>query len=151
MSGAESVDWRRYSLESILGSEDNVKRILTLLQEKRVGLVYPELFDEFGWQMLSWLANQNYGWKVLEEYGIHDFFEIFQYPAGSFFWAKTDALRPIFDRHYKLEDFDAEAGQIDGTLAHVMERLITAVALQQGYVSAIIDLAENRARYRISR
>lgn len=151
MSGAESVDWRRYSLESILGSEDNVKRILTLLQEKRVGLVYPELFDEFGWQMLSWLANQNYGWKVLEEYGIHDFFEIFQYPAGSFFWAKTDALRPIFDRHYKLEDFDAEAGQIDGTLAHVMERLITAVALEQGYVGAIIDLAENRARYRISR
>ena len=40
------------------------------------------------------------------------------------FWCKPTVLKPILDWGLKFEDFDNEGGQIDGTLAHSIERLI---------------------------
>ena len=40
------------------------------------------------------------------------------------FWCKPDILEPILGWDLKFEDFDNEGGQIDGTLAHSIERLI---------------------------
>lgn len=48
----------------------------------------------------------------------------FQFPTGTMFWCKPEILQPILDWQLKTEDFDEEGGQIDGTLAHSIERLI---------------------------
>jgi lipopolysaccharide biosynthesis protein len=48
----------------------------------------------------------------------------FAYFAGSMFWASMDVLRPLANLHLMPEDFEPEAGQIDGTMAHAIERAI---------------------------
>ena len=40
------------------------------------------------------------------------------------FWCKPDLLKPILDWNLDWQDFDEEGGQIDGTIAHSIERLI---------------------------
>jgi lipopolysaccharide biosynthesis protein len=54
------------------------------------------------------------------------------------FWARTEALQPLFKAHIKIEDFPEEAGQTDATLAHCIERLFVLVAKRSGLNTIIL-------------
>jgi lipopolysaccharide biosynthesis protein len=49
------------------------------------------------------------------------------------FWAKTKAIRPIASLGLRYEDFPEERGQLDGTLAHAIERILFYVCELAGY------------------
>lgn len=57
-----------------------------------------------------------------------------QYPfvGGTMFWARCDALDPLLDLQLLPDDFHSEHGQIDGTLAHAIERYIGVIAQRNG-------------------
>ena len=57
--------------------------------------------------------------------------ERFSFPAGSMFWCRTEVLKPLIDLNLRWSSFDREAGQIDGTLAHALERLIGLVCTRK--------------------
>ncbi|MEQ1940715.1 glycoside hydrolase family 99-like domain-containing protein [Mesorhizobium sp. CN5-321] len=42
--------------------------------------------------------------------------------AGTMFMARAKAIEPLMTTRFAAEDFETEAGQIDGTLAHAIER-----------------------------
>ncbi|MDI9238748.1 glycoside hydrolase family 99-like domain-containing protein [Lysobacter sp. LF1] len=53
--------------------------------------------------------------------------------SGSMFWARLEALRPLLDAHLDDWEFEAEAGQVDGTFAHAIERVFALAARDAGY------------------
>src|SRR3546814_14363290 len=62
----------------------------------------------------------------------------FDYPVGSMFWIRVDALRPLLDLDLSSHDFPVESGQTDGTLQHALERLVAPATLHHGYRLGIL-------------
>jgi lipopolysaccharide biosynthesis protein len=52
--------------------------------------------------------------------------------SGSMFWVRLQALRPLLDAHLGDSEFEAEDGQIDGTLAHAVERIVSLCVRHSG-------------------
>ncbi|UXB24700.1 glycoside hydrolase family 99-like domain-containing protein [Stenotrophomonas maltophilia] len=52
--------------------------------------------------------------------------------AGSMGWWRLQALRPLLDAHLYRSAFDIEQGQVDGTLAHAIERVLGACCEHAG-------------------
>jgi lipopolysaccharide biosynthesis protein len=57
-----------------------------------------------------------------------DTLENLNFVAGSMFIARKKAVIPLMNIALTEADFEAEAGQVDGTLAHALERLFSVSA-----------------------
>lgn len=55
-----------------------------------------------------------------------------RFGAGSMGWWRLQALRPLLDAHLHRSAFEDEQGQIDGTLAHAIERVLGACCERAG-------------------
>ena len=55
------------------------------------------------------------------------------FPQGSMFWARPQALQPLFDLGLTWDDYPTEPLPIDGTLLHALERLIPLAVTHAGY------------------
>jgi lipopolysaccharide biosynthesis protein len=60
---------------------------------------------------------------------------------GSMFWIRLDALRPVLDAHLEEWEFEQETGQIDGTMAHALERVLCMATRAAGFrLASVADL-----------
>lgn len=132
--------WREYLCKNLLGSEDRIRRVFSLMMgEEPCGIVYPQNYVLLPTWGNTWLANRALGETWCRRLGISDIPRgYFDYPASSMFWARGDALAPLFGAGIALEDFPVESGQTDGTLAHTLERLFVLCSLKQGMRPGII-------------
>ncbi|HEV7281170.1 MAG TPA: glycoside hydrolase family 99-like domain-containing protein [Pirellulaceae bacterium] len=124
-------DWRRMLMDELLGSSGRVDYVVDSFRRiTDLGVVGPaamcfsrkdrwgdnrHIFDDLA-------ARLNLG----EEDSLRFF-------AGSMFWFRPAAFELLRRLDLKFEDFPEEAGQLDGTLAHAMERLFSRAAVAQGY------------------
>lgn len=128
------VGWRGYLLETLLGSPAVVHGVFeAFARAPRLGMLAPQHIDELrSW--ITWGPNHAQAEGLAARMG----FPLppaapLDFPSGSMFWARSAALRPLLDLRLGFDDFQAEAGQTDGTLAHAIERLYFLVCEQAGF------------------
>lgn len=82
--------------------------------------------------------------KLAKRMGISEIYpENDSFVAGTMFFARSTALLPIINLGIGLSDFEKEEGQINGTLAHAIERSLTYSAEAAGLiVAALVDSPE---------
>ncbi|NMG17515.1 rhamnan synthesis F family protein, partial [Aromatoleum bremense] len=89
--------WRDYLLSSLLGSEGCIRRIFRLLVDD-AGMVFPQNYSKVPYAGSTWLANRASGVAWSHRLGVRaPSSGYFDFPIGSMFWARMDALRPLFD------------------------------------------------------
>lgn len=140
-NGGATEGWREYLLTHLLGSKLQIQKIFTLItREKNTGLVYPQNFRKLPYFANCWLSNKACGQNWCNRLGITKIPSgYFDFPAGSMFWARTEALKPLLGAQIRFEDFPEETGQTDATLAHCIERLLVLVTQRSGFNSVILQ------------
>lgn len=130
--------WRQYLINGLLNSsQDRSLKILDLLE--KFGLVYPQKFPLIDVQDCQWGENLKTAGNLCEAMQIPALLPGYiEFPAGTMFWAKTSALKPLLELPLTLEEFDQENGQTDRTIMHAIERSITHICLAQGYPVALL-------------
>jgi GT2 family glycosyltransferase/SAM-dependent methyltransferase len=138
--GVDRIEWRQYLYEMLLGSRDRVQAILNAFEsDPSVGVIYPETFDGAPYWAHTWLSNKGLSSQLMGKLGIRfNPDEYIDYPVGSMFWARREALKPLLDLKLSREDFPEEHGQTDGTLQHTIERSIAIVGQKTGFKSLVI-------------
>ena len=132
-AGGELVGWNEYLLETILGSAAIVESIITLLEDEKLGIVFPQHYFELR-GALGWGTNYRAACSFVERMGIAlSDYERLDFPSGSMFWGKSAAIRPLLEIGLKFDDFPDECGQVDGTLGHAIERLVLVAAESAGF------------------
>lgn len=122
---------RRKLLFSMLcGERFATYRLLEAFKDPATGLVgWEKTYRTDPW---FWMANRARVLDVAERmdagrYAKLGFFE------GSMFWFRPKAIDAVRDLRLPSEAFEAEAGQLDGTLHHAIERCFTIAAWARGY------------------
>ena len=137
----ETWNWDMWG--KLLGSPEVIADIRNAFEENpRLGIIAPS------GHLLPLMPGSRY-WggnrKTLEELaflcGVYSVNDLFLFSAGSMFWFRPEVFHTILELGIILDDFEPESGQLDGTLAHALERFFGLIAVHEDY-----ELAESDSR-----
>jgi hypothetical protein len=98
-------------------------------EDARLGIVFPEDPALSDWDDNLAIAADLAGRMKLPG----DLPPFFDFPGGTMFWARPQALKPLFELGLDWQDYPDEPVPLDGTILHAIERLLPFVARQAGY------------------
>ena len=128
--------WKRMLFENVLGGKAGgamADRILQAFQaDPTLGLVYPSDPNYIGWT-----RNWQHAQGLAPRLGLTKLPQAFDFPVGTMFWIRAEALRPFVDLGLQWSDYPREPVGTDGTLLHALERLFGLVPLRHGFHSAV--------------
>ncbi|MBF0375943.1 MAG: glycoside hydrolase family 99-like domain-containing protein [Desulfamplus sp.] len=130
--------WRRNIYKELLGNPEQIRKILDRFDKiENLGIVAPggyliRLNDCIGYN--DELAGKNMGYikQFLNELDA-ELIEDECFVTGTMFWFRPEALKRILSLNISSKDYPIEDRQIDGTIMHAIERIITLCARISGY------------------
>ena len=131
-------NWREYLFNSLFGSNEHIDNILKNLEmNKGLGIIFPKPFVNLE-NAIHWGQNKDLAENILEKLNINILLPVnnIVFPVGNMFWARVDAILPLFTS-ILAENFPNEKGQADGTTAHAIERLWVYIAEYSGYTYSL--------------
>lgn len=128
--------WRNDLFSKLIGNK-SVDRVMEIFHlNHTIGIVGP--YGNILPMSLYYAANGRRVKEVALKMGVADKqLQDLNFVAGSMFYARKEALKPVLDLNLSETDFEPEAGQKDGTMAHVVERLFAA-----GLIKSNLQLAD---------
>lgn len=139
--------WMAHVLDCLLPEPAEINRILSFFKDiDRIGLIAPQ-----GYRPILRASHWSQDVEIAEELRHRLNMaaplpgnEVLDFPAGSMFWARTTALQPLLDLSLTAANFPPEAQQIDGTLAHAIERMFGVCCQQAGFDMIRIAAADDK-------
>jgi lipopolysaccharide biosynthesis protein len=128
----DGAHWMAELLSSLLDRSSEGTALARFADEPRLGLLAP---DGHLLQVSDYIgANAEALDFVCARSGVpNTLWRQGAFASGSMFWVRLEALRPALDALWTAEEFEQERGQIDGTLAHAMERMVNTWVHYAGY------------------
>ena len=135
----DGSEWLTDIVSSLLPEDPLVfKKLFNVLDKTNCGIVGPE--NQYLSLVVNFEANGTWMTRILNRiYNpkiSHKYLQVdrtnYGFFAGTMFWARLDAFKPILSTNLPIREFAAERGQIDATLAHALERLFSLVCEIEG-------------------
>ena len=136
--------WAENMWHNLIRSKDYIRNVITLFQKnENIGLLVPpepSSFDWYIWGRELWRNNYKNTKNICSEWNLNCGIDpqIPPITIGTVFWCRTNALRKLFERDWKYEDFQDEPLPNDGTISHAIERVLAYVAQDAGYDTGTI-------------
>lgn len=123
-------EWRERLLRELLGSESNVRSILNAFATTPdLGLVTA---DDSLLGLEFWGDNQAVAMALLRRIEMDPDGDELMFAAGSMYWVRSFVLQGLRALNLTSTDFEAEAGQVNATTAHAIERIVGIVTKEAG-------------------
>jgi lipopolysaccharide biosynthesis protein len=134
----DGEEWRRDLLERLVSAEHAATIHAALVSDPKLGMVAPE--GHVRPMACYWGATEERVKSLAARLGIPaPRVDADDFVAGSMFWIRLEALRPLLDAHLDQWEFEPEKGQVDGTCAHALERVLVACARASSH--RVVDAA----------
>ena len=130
LSHDTGVQWHEFLLQHLLGAKFPMADIILgrFKAEPHLGLVFPEDPNLTGWSLDRDLAVEIAA-RMDSAMAVPRFID---FPIGTMFWSRPQALQPFFDLKLDWSDYPEEPVPIDGTMLHAIERLFPVVCRHAG-------------------
>lgn len=145
-TGEEQRGWREHLYDGLLGNQTKVATIISrFAEDPRVGLVFPTTYTGMPVWCHHWLRTSGRVEEISRMLGISGMPRrgLIDFPIGSMFWARTTAIAPLLHFEWRYEHFEQEPMDDDGTMAHVIERMMGSLCNATGYDYLEISSDEN--------
>jgi lipopolysaccharide biosynthesis protein/glycosyltransferase involved in cell wall biosynthesis len=133
------LNWNSFLLENLLGGGFGgamIDRIMHRFEsDPGVGLIYPD--DP---HIIGWSRNRVAARALAGRMGITELPSAFNFPVGTMFWIRAEALRPLVDLGLDWGDYPEEPIPIDGTMLHALERLFGLIPLTNGWDAVVTNI-----------
>jgi len=123
--------WREFLWQHLLGDLYPMMDIILhrFSENESLGIVFPE--DP---HLPDWDSNLEIAMSLATRMHIEERLPpFFNFPIGTMFWARPDALTPLLDLKFDWTDYPEEPLPDDGTILHAIERLLPFGARSAGY------------------
>ncbi|CAN7237859.1 HAD-IA family hydrolase [Rhizobium sp. LjRoot254] len=132
-TGSEKREWSNHLFSGVLGTPDYAEGVIkAFLSDEKLNIVSSEIFYDLPFWALHELSNSDKLRSLAQRLEVSTGGEFIDYPVGGMFWTRGSVLKRLLGLNLDFESFDKEAGQIDGTIHHAIERLLGLVAAENG-------------------
>jgi len=127
-------EWAVFMYENLLGRKAPMREIIvkTMQSDPSIGFVFPDDPHVVGWE-----GNREFALELAAKMGIPLPSKSINFPVGTMFWARTQALKPLADINLRWEDYPEEPLPYDGSMLHAIERILPLVAESAGFRTAV--------------